>query len=83
MKNLNQKFSKKKKNYFAIYNEIPDTFIVTEMKNFPYSRQKINNTDIKAVEKVLKSDFLTQGPIVEKFEKKNFLNSLIPSIPQL
>ena len=47
------------------------------MKNFPYSRQKINNTDIKAVEKVLKSDFLTQGPIVEKFEKKfsQFVNS--------
>jgi len=47
------------------------------MKNFPYSRQIINNTDIKAVEKVLKSDFLTQGPVVEKFEKKfsQFVNS--------
>ena len=36
---------------------------------FPYSRQDINNKDIKAVLKVLKSDFLTQGPMVPKFEK--------------
>ena len=36
---------------------------------FPYSRQDINSKDIKAVLKVLKSDFLTQGPIVPKFEK--------------
>ena len=39
------------------------------MKSYPYSRQKILNTDIKAVTKVLKSDFLTQGPEVIKFEK--------------
>jgi len=36
----------------------------------PYSKQSINNTDIRAVHKVLKSDFLTQGPISKIFEKK-------------
>ena len=41
----------------------------------PYSRQSINKKDIAAVKKVLKSNFLTQGPQVEKFEnalKKKF-----------
>ena len=36
----------------------------------PHSRQFINNKDIKSVIKVLKSKFLTQGPMVEIFEKK-------------
>ena len=35
----------------------------------PYGRQEITNSDIKEVEKVLRSDFLTQGPVVPKFEK--------------
>ena len=35
-----------------------------------YSTQHIDNSDISAVNKVLKSDFLTEGPIIEKFEKK-------------
>lgn len=34
----------------------------------PYSKQTISNSEIKSVVKVLKSNFLTQGPIVEKFE---------------
>ena len=38
--------------------------------NFPYSRQYIDNADIKEVVKVLKSDFLTQGPKTLEFEKK-------------
>ena len=33
----------------------------------PYSRQEITEADIAEVEKVLRSDFLTQGPIVPKF----------------
>ncbi len=33
-----------------------------------YSKQNISADDISAVSKVLKSDFLTQGPIVPKFE---------------
>ncbi len=36
----------------------------------PYSRQHLFSEDIKKVIKVLKSNFLTQGPQVEKFEKK-------------
>ncbi|MDC3142787.1 UDP-4-amino-4,6-dideoxy-N-acetyl-beta-L-altrosamine transaminase [Candidatus Pelagibacter sp.] len=35
----------------------------------PYGRQEITDNDILEVEKVLRSDFLTQGPIVPKFEK--------------
>ena len=35
----------------------------------PYSRQLINKKDIQSVVKVLKSDFLTQGPVVKKFEE--------------
>jgi UDP-4-amino-4,6-dideoxy-N-acetyl-beta-L-altrosamine transaminase len=35
----------------------------------PYGRQDIDSSDIDAVLSVLKSDFLTQGPIVPKFEK--------------
>ena len=34
----------------------------------PYSRQEITDADILVVEKVLRSDFLTQGPVVKKFE---------------
>jgi UDP-4-amino-4,6-dideoxy-N-acetyl-beta-L-altrosamine transaminase len=35
----------------------------------PYSRQDISEVDIQAVVDVLKSDFLTQGPVVPLFEK--------------
>lgn len=34
----------------------------------PYGRQEISSQDIAAVERVLKSDFLTQGPVVPRFE---------------
>lgn len=34
-----------------------------------YGRQDINEADIQAVEQVLRSDFLTQGPMIERFEK--------------
>lgn len=36
----------------------------------PYGRQDISEHDIKAVVDVLKSDFLTQGPVIEKFERR-------------
>lgn len=36
----------------------------------PYGRQDITQADIDAVVNVLKSDFLTQGPMVPKFEEK-------------
>lgn len=35
----------------------------------PYGRQDINQADIDAVVGVLKSDFLTQGPMVPRFEQ--------------
>lgn len=36
----------------------------------PYGHQSIDEEDIQAVVDVLRSDFLTQGPKVEEFEKK-------------
>ena len=39
-------------------------------KIIPYGRQSINQDDIDAVVKTLKSDFLTQGPKVKEFEEK-------------
>jgi len=37
--------------------------------SIPYGRQNITAEDIEAVVEVLKSDFLTQGPKIEAFEK--------------
>lgn len=37
-------------------------------KSIFYGRQYIDNKDIKSVNKILKSQFLTQGPCIEKFE---------------
>ena len=34
----------------------------------PYGRQDICDDDIEAVIQVLRSDFLTQGPVVPNFE---------------
>ncbi len=40
------------------------------MKRFiPYGRQSIDESDIQTVIEVLKSDWLTQGPTIEEFEK--------------
>lgn len=39
-------------------------------KEIPYSTQKITNQDIQSVKKVLKSGFLTQGPVLKEFEDK-------------
>lgn len=42
----------------------------------PYGKQNITEEDIRAVEEVLRSDFLTQGPVVPLFEKaiENYCN---------
>ncbi len=40
------------------------------MSFIPYGRQDINQNDIDAVIQVLQSDWLTQGPTIEQFEKK-------------
>jgi UDP-4-amino-4,6-dideoxy-N-acetyl-beta-L-altrosamine transaminase len=37
-------------------------------KIIPYGRQWIDEADINAVESVLRSDYLTQGPAIERFE---------------
>ena len=37
-------------------------------KIIPYGKQEITTNDIDAVIRVLKSDSLTQGPEIEKFE---------------
>ena len=38
-------------------------------KIIPYGKQSINQADIAAVTSVLKSDYLTSGPVVKKFEE--------------
>lgn len=40
------------------------------MRKISYCRQRINRDDISAVKKVLKNDFITQGPITISFEDK-------------
>ena len=40
------------------------------MDFIPYGKQEISRRDIREVIKVLKSDFLTQGPKVPEFESK-------------
>ena len=42
----------------------------SERPVLPYSRQNISEKDIESVVEVLRSDFVTQGPIIEKFENK-------------
>ena len=49
----------------------------------PYSRHKLFKDDLRAVNKVLKSDFLTTGPQVELFEsklKKNFSSKYVTCV---
>lgn len=45
------------------------------MNPIPYGRQEITQEDINAVVEALKSDFLTQGPAIQKFEEEfaNFI----------
>jgi len=42
---------------------------MTLANDIPYSRQDIGDEDIQAVADVLRADFLTQGPMVPKFEQ--------------
>lgn len=39
------------------------------MKNIPYGRQTIDDSDVEAVARALRSDWLTQGPRVAEFER--------------
>jgi perosamine synthetase len=43
--------------------------VKTKNKNLPYGHQWIDRNDIKAMVDVLKSGWITQGPMVDKFEK--------------
>jgi perosamine synthetase len=43
--------------------------LIINMKYIPYGRQSIDEDDIREVVKVLKSDWLTQGDTVRKFEE--------------
>ena len=47
------------------------------MKMIPYGKQQITEEDREAVEEVLNSDFLTQGPKVKEFEE--YLNKSVGS----
>ena len=40
------------------------------MKKIKYASQNINYSDFKSISKVLKDEFLTQGPKVKEFENK-------------
>ena len=40
-------------------------------KLIPYGQHYLDKADRKAVDKVLRSNSITQGPLIEKFEKKN------------
>lgn len=42
----------------------------TEQPILPYGRQSIDETDIAAVIAILRSDFITQGPAISRFEQK-------------
>ncbi|KHF39883.1 UDP-4-amino-4,6-dideoxy-N-acetyl-beta-L-altrosamine transaminase [Halalkalibacter okhensis] len=53
----------KSKNKLAIHGGIP-----VRSSYLPYGRQWIDDEDIKAVVEVLKSDYLTTGPIISQFE---------------
>jgi UDP-4-amino-4,6-dideoxy-N-acetyl-beta-L-altrosamine transaminase len=40
------------------------------LRELPYARQSISEQDVEAVAAVLRSDWLTQGPAVERFERR-------------
>jgi UDP-4-amino-4,6-dideoxy-N-acetyl-beta-L-altrosamine transaminase len=44
--------------------------LLKPMKPIPYGKQDITQEDIDAVAAVLRSDFLTQGPLVKEFEER-------------
>ena len=66
------RFMKRKMNeYDELKNEYEKEKNKIDLNMITYSRQSINKTDINAVNKVLKSKFLTQGPEQIKFEKNS------------
>ena len=56
---------------FSIKDQIKKLNYKTKLEKFiPYGKQSINNSDIKYVNEVLKSNYLTQGPKIQEFERK-------------
>jgi UDP-4-amino-4,6-dideoxy-N-acetyl-beta-L-altrosamine transaminase len=53
---------------FVKQREPPSQETAAPLPFLPYSRQSIDEDDIAAVAAALKSDFLTTGPLVERFE---------------
>ena len=51
-----------------IFNLIKNYSLFNSKNFIPYGKQNINKSDINAIIKVLKSNYLTQGPVVENFE---------------
>jgi UDP-4-amino-4,6-dideoxy-N-acetyl-beta-L-altrosamine transaminase len=43
--------------------------MLPDMKQYSYGHQSISESDINAVVKAMRSNFLTQGPLVKKFEE--------------
>jgi len=55
----------------SVLNSKTDIFGGGTMKKYiPYGKQWIDDNDIKAVEEVLRSDYLTTGPKIAEFEEK-------------
>ncbi|MDH5656068.1 MAG: DegT/DnrJ/EryC1/StrS family aminotransferase [Spirochaetia bacterium] len=48
----------------------PEVKLITSKKPLPFARPDITDEEIQAVERVLRSGWLTSGPEVEKFEKE-------------
>ena len=48
----------------------------------PYSKQNINDEDIESVVKILRSDYLTQGPKIQEFETKDSTDSSMEETKQ-
>ncbi len=53
-----------------IFNLFKNKKNVINKKYIPYGKHHINKSDIEAIVSVLKSDYLTQGPIIEIFERE-------------
>lgn len=53
----------------VIFLTVKSEQIMNQANIIPYGRQSISESDIQAVIEVLRSDFLTQGPVVPAFEE--------------
>ena len=75
LKNLVEKVKKnfsynsfENKEYLSI-SDLKKSLRILSFSMIPYGRQSIGRQEIKNLNKVLRSNWLTQGPLVEKFER--------------